>query len=397
MKRRGRRLCVALVASLVCLFLLDVAVHLFVVRAHWRPIPPLEALTNERQRAWLERRLDALEAGRAGELARFDPQLGWTLRADALLPGARTRTNSRGWRGAREYADAAPPGVTRIVCAGDSFTFCQEVGDEDAWPHLLEERLGEDAEVVNLGVGGYGTDQALLRFEREYPRAPVDVVLAGLLLENVGRNVNRYRPRWYPRAASAVGKPRFVERDGELELVPLPYAHERELLDAVATGSVLADLAADEYWLDGDVSAPLSWSGLFRLLAGRRFYAARELDRLWSDVDGEPFRVTTGILREFRERAHDPEGHAAGLFAVLVFPTRADLAGFRETGTRYWQPLLDWLAVEGIPTVDLTEALAAAADARRPGDPGLWGASHLSPAGNAVVAGTLQAFLATSR
>ena len=387
----NRRLRVAAVATLAAFVALDVAVHLFVVRGHWRPVPPFGALTNEAQLDWLSAKLEP-DAGERG-IGRFDPVLGWSLRPNASTPDGRTTTNSRGWRGSREYADEAPAGTLRIVCIGDSFTFCEEVADDGAWPALLERRLEGKAEVVNLGVGGYGTDQAFMRLGREYPRTAVDVVFIGLLLENIGRNVNRYRPRWYPRAESAVAKPRFIEGPETLETVFLPYERELDLLRAIHDESVLDDLAEHEYWLDDHVPGPLALSGLWRMVAGQAFYRDRELPRLWAATDDEPFRVTTRILAAAHSFARAPEGNAAKLATVVVFPTKDDLAQFRATGERYWQPLLDWLAARAIPFVDLSDALARAEEERSPDAPPLWAFSHLSSTGNAVVARALHEFL----
>ena len=389
-----RKLAVLCSIGLACLMLLDVGVHLLVVRGHWRPLPPLGAITNADQKAWLEGRINALATGAdpAG-IGVFDGTLGWSLRPSAVSEDGRTHTNARGWRGRIDLADHPGQGQLRIVCAGDSFTFCEEVADEEAWPHLLGERFGARAEVANLGVGGYGTDQALLRFARDYPRAAVDVVFIGLLLENIGRNVNRYRPRWYPRAGSATAKPRFIEGPETLELIGIPYDNELSLLNAVATGSVLDDLAQHEFWKEDFVPGPLGLSGLWRLYAGRRFYRERELPRLWGAREREPFRVTTRVLKAFHSFASSPEGNRARLVPILIFPTKDDLARLGQTGDRYWQPLLDWLIEEQLPFVDLSDALAAAEADRQPGDPELWTYSHLSPAGNAVVARTLYGYL----
>ena len=45
--------------------------------------------------------------------------------------------------------------------AGDSFTQGNEVSDQDTYPAELERILG--VPTANLGVSGYGPDQALLR------------------------------------------------------------------------------------------------------------------------------------------------------------------------------------------------------------------------------------------
>ncbi|MEW6072032.1 MAG: hypothetical protein AB1726_05465 [Planctomycetota bacterium] len=388
-----RRTLVALalaLATLLALLLLDGAISLLVLPRTWRPAPPFGAITNPEQRRWLEEQLASAAADPATGLGRFDPVLGWSFRPLAVGRGGTVHINSRGWRGAREYAAEPAPGVVRIVACGDSFTFGEEVADEDAWTARLESGW-PDVEVINLGVGGYGTDQAFLRFQAEDVGARIDVVLIGLLLENIGRNVNRYRPLWFPRTPSPAAKPRFLREDGTLRLLELPFATQAEFVAAVASGEVCARLAEGEFWSDEPVPAWLAWSGIARLVGMRRAYAARELPRLWRDVDGEPFRVTLALLAAFHRHAIEARG--ARLAPVLVFPTREDLAGLAETGERTWNPLLDALAAQGIDCLDLSASLADADRARAPGDPPLYGASHLSPRGNEVVARAVRAWV----
>ena len=137
---------------------------------------------------------------------------------------AREAINSIGSRADREYAETPPAGVLRLACFGDSFTHGSEVSTEDTWAYQLEQRDSR-LEVLNFGVGGYGTDQALLRFRHAGLRG-AQVALIGLMPENIGRNVNRYRPLWYPATQGCVAKPRFVMTDRGLESVPSPLPDE---------------------------------------------------------------------------------------------------------------------------------------------------------------------------
>jgi len=386
-----------LVFVLLALLALDVAAALFVLPGYWRPLPPFGATTNQRQQAWLERQ--RLEIGGEAEpsgIGRFDPLLGWALRPDAASADGGTTTDARGWRGRRGLdavgRDAVGgEGRTRIATFGDSFTFCDEVDDADTWQSELE-RLDPSLEVPNLGVGGYGTDQALLRARGELGALGADVVLVGLLLENIGRNVNRYRPRWYPNAENPVAKPRFVLSGGELELVPLPFADRSELVAAVADGSVLELLGEHEHWSDDHLPALLGWSAFARLVAGRRFYAERSLERLWNDVDGEPFRTSVAILSEFRDLALE---HGARSFGVLVFPIREDLERLFDGRGRYWSSLTDELGRRGIAHLDLSHSLEEARRTSPAVGPQLYRGSHLSPSGNAVVAAAIRDWLVT--
>ena len=98
------------------------------------------------------------------------PILGWTLQ-----PGARYTTyvpepisvvyNSRGWR---EHEHSMQTGwMPRIAVLGDSFIEAYSVKLDDAFSSRLERlaaKSGWNAEVLNFGVGGYGTLQEYLAF-----------------------------------------------------------------------------------------------------------------------------------------------------------------------------------------------------------------------------------------
>lgn len=114
----------------------------------------------------------------------YSEAYGWTLRPASRYVGRRGETitvNSRGERGS-DHADAPAPGVTRVVMLGDSVTFGSGVGDAETFSSLLDAR--PDLEVLNLGVDGYGTDQALIRLEREGLPARPHVVVLNFCLRN---------------------------------------------------------------------------------------------------------------------------------------------------------------------------------------------------------------------
>lgn len=154
----------------------------------------------------------------------YHPTRGWALRPglrDVPAFGAKTlSSNSRGLRGAREYAVDKPPGVVRIVVLGDSFTFGEDVGDDEAWPRRLEQLL-PGTEVLNLGVHGYGHDQMLLYLKEEGLGYHPDVVIVGFLPDDMERNVLAFRD---------YAKPRFVLKDGRLSLTNVPVPSPDEVL-----------------------------------------------------------------------------------------------------------------------------------------------------------------------
>ena len=115
----------------------------------------------------------------------YAPHASWTFVYDAVDGSTDPlrvshRINAFGLRDA-ERAFAKPPGALRVICLGDSFTFGEGVRVEDAYPALLERRLGDAlapraVEVWNAGVQAYGTAEAIALFESRLLAAAPDVV-----------------------------------------------------------------------------------------------------------------------------------------------------------------------------------------------------------------------------
>ncbi len=326
-----------------------------------------------------------------GGIHLWDAELGWVNRPSCVSPDGKFTINAEGLRGESEYAPLPPNGITRLIAFGDSYTFGDEVQDKHAYPEMVE-RMFRGYEVLNFGVSAYGTDQALMRYRRSGRERGAHVVCMGMLLENIGRNVNRYRPLWYPRTGSPIAKPRFLlGRDQQLELVPLVYASEDAFRDAVLDGSVLADLAEHEYW-----DRPQPWTGTLsafaRIGAGLWAYSQRQPRKLWQDTSGEAFQLTVEILATFRAEALADGAQEA---VLLLFPYKDDLQGYLESGERYWSGLLTELERRGIPYIDLVPPLAQKhRNLKSEGRKGtVYFGGHLSSVGNSVVATELKAWL----
>jgi len=376
-----------LLALLAALLTCDLAGSLLLGRdglLFGRPIPPFGALTHPDQRATVERMREEPQG-----TAEFDPLLGWDWRPSSL--DGQNQINALGARGPREYGPEPAPGKRRLATFGDSFTFGDEIAADATFQWILEQQQPE-LEVVNFGVSGYGTDQALLRF-RALGRMGAEVVCLGILLENIGRNVNRYRPLWNTRTGFCVTKPRFVLDDsGALVLVPQPYATRVELAQAILDGSLVEAIAEHEYWLGRPVVPTGKLSSLVRVACGFLAYRERTPARLWRDEAGEPFRVTLAILAAFQAEAL---ARGARRAPILVFPSKEDLRQYALPGRPFWGGFFAELERRGIEYVDLVTPLAerARADGEEPPAASLFKGGHLSKVGNAVVASTLRAWL----
>src|SRR5271157_4803646 len=83
-----------------------------------------------------------------------------------LWPGEIPADELAALRNNADFATKVPPGKTRIVCSGDSFTLGNGVDNDHTWPQLLASRA-KNLETVNMGQGGYGADQAYLWYKRD--------------------------------------------------------------------------------------------------------------------------------------------------------------------------------------------------------------------------------------
>ena len=122
---------------------------------------------------------------------RFDELLGYVPRE-----GFSAILNTSGWHGDkltirkdgfRSNGSEPPPLPAEVLVVGDSFTFGEQVSDDETWPACLERKLGQG--VDNGGVNGYGTAQALRRASLKLAeKSYTTLVLSTLVGDDFGRD-----------------------------------------------------------------------------------------------------------------------------------------------------------------------------------------------------------------
>ena len=196
-----------------------------------------------------------------------DTVLGWETRGpktyyedDCLGIAKKYTVDSTGARTYTAYDSIS----ARIVIVGDSYTQGAESDDDDTYPAQLADILG--VSVANHGVGGYGPVQSFINMKKrvsQYPQA--DVVILGIMYENLYRMMNSFRPVLYENALDYGLKPYMADE----QIQPHPGSEAFENLDSVRHYAVNA--FNNDFWAKPAARFPYSLS-LVRALGSNYFY-----------------------------------------------------------------------------------------------------------------------------
>ena len=330
------------------------------------------------------------------------PVVVWTdpVRGVAHIPGASwgvlqpdgqrwIEINSDGLRGP-EVVLAHPAGTFRIALLGDSFIEAFEVPFSKTVGEVLEHRLsalrGTPVEVLNFGMGGYGTAQELLTLQHEVWKYSPDLVLLAVTTGNDisdnYRSLNRgdYRPYYVFRGADLVLDTSFLQSRGYRSRA----VWTRRLLGVVQQ-SRLVQLANRVRHLRRKGE---------RQLVNRVRHAERKSERQGENAGGAPgeevglrdevqlppttpdwqaaWSVTEGLLRLMRDECrsqHTPFAVVTLTRGIQVTPVREQKERFlrRLGATDLYYPerrLEEFGKREGIPTFNLAPAMAVQAEER---------------------------------
>lgn len=134
----------------------------------------------------------------------LDDQLGWRHAASVSKvftnedgTKALVVQNKYGHRGS-EHGEKKDSGKVRIMFLGDSFTEGSQVNEEELFTTIIE-RANPQWEVINAGVGGYGTVQEYLYLMNEGLRFNPDLVVLMVYENDFSDNCLSYSPSMGPR------------------------------------------------------------------------------------------------------------------------------------------------------------------------------------------------------
>jgi hypothetical protein len=279
------------------------------------------------------------------------PILGWP--SPSAFGGERFDGSGSRW------IPSFPDTNTQVVSLyGDSYTYGADVGHRDAWSNVLSKMIG--ARVANFGVGGYGTDQAYLRFKFNIDDHAETVILT-IFPDNLKRNVNQQRYFLSPHSGSVFGlKPRFIPADDSVRSVSLPEMNHSEFVASFDNPRGFFD---HEFFIPNTSDGPIVWSFPYSasILKAISFPQVRYL------LAGKPgwygfldenhpsgtLVVTALIIREFVSLAERRNKRAI----VVTLPSHTSYDFYKRSGELAMQPLLDRLKEVNVVAYDLTDGI----------------------------------------
>ncbi len=316
------------------------------------------------------------------------PTRGWALLAGerayqrSLDYAVEVVINDLGQRD-RPHAYEREAGVFRAVVLGDSFMEAYQVPLEQSLPFLLQERLSDRrVEVINLGVGGYGTAQQLLALEEEGLRYRPDLVVLAFFTGNDIQNNSRALQtelfgedhaesyaRPYARTASLTGAiewtpPDYARISREAEKAQRRRASPWRAAIRFVQPTVLANLVRQAFGRIG------TWVGL-PPAPPKAYFGRTLLEDFESPAWDEAWLVTQRLILEMKRVSA-----AAGAdFALLVVPGKlqvdpafraqasAQYGGVRLDVGRVNRGLTDFCEENDVALIDPTPRLASRTEA----------------------------------
>ena len=338
------------------------------------------------------RRLEHLRQASAGvdEGSILDPDLGWCPSPDSSAGEGLYHFD---WAGCRlleaPLSREKSARRERIVVVGDSYARGDEVAARDSWVGRLALEH-EELEFANLGVGGYGIDQALLRWRRDGRPLQADQVWLVVMPTALLRVTSQFPPIQNHWTVIVTFKPAFtLDPSGELVLHRAPVgtlAEEVALIDDQA--AFLSEFGERDPWIRRlpAAYAPAGSHWLHYLGVGR-------LCLTWLDHRGraarawleEPEAEYHLLVRALITQLAQEVAHSGARFRLLVQPSREDLRE-RAASSRgaYWDTLMRELEEDGIEVLDQSESLHAKGCERT--DSAWMPGRHYSPATHELVA-----------
>jgi hypothetical protein len=274
----------------------------------------------------------------------YSPTRGWVVSPNLrnihcmpTQPGKILNTNAHGLRGLREFDYARKAGLKRIAFFGDSFTFGEEVSDDETYLAYLSQQFPE-AEIMNFGVRGYGYDQMLIYLREEGVKYRPDLVVLAFNKLDLSRDRLAFRD---------APKPRFLLQNGQLILDNIPVPQAQDVMAKEPYRLKTLDLIS---LIDTRLHGQQS-----REAESERLAAAiiQEFDRTVRAIPAEPVYFYMPVLDELNDQSPELSHNEAFIQGLTKSRCLQLRPAFRQSGLKlvtegHWSPQEHRIAAQAL-------------------------------------------------
>jgi len=267
----------------------------------------------------------------------YDEEIGWINEPnlhiqDMYGPGRTFSTNSMAFRSNRETTSSIPAGKVRIVCSGDSFTMGYGVDTDAGWCQQLES-IDSQLESVNMGMGGYGVDQAYLWYKRNSSKLKHDIQLFAFITDDF-RRMQSDKFQGYGKPFLKVENGVIVDTNRPVPRISYVFPRFPLVRDGIGNLNVVK----------------LLQRVVVRMKPAEKSAGVVEAG---GDSDGETQKVVSKIFEDLQKINQSKDS----IFVLVYLPRRPNDVLGKETGP--WRQFIHDVSVErGYPIVDLVDEMA---------------------------------------
>jgi hypothetical protein len=134
-----------------------------------------------------------------------------------------------------------------IFCYGDSFTYGDDVEQDQTWSYFLENSLNKS--VNNLGVNGYGLDQIYYSLKADISKINNKIIIISFISNDIRRSVSVYRKFLSPLSQNPLTKPRVIYDKDKKMLIKIanPIKSIRDV-SKIKKSSFYLNIVEQDFW-----------------------------------------------------------------------------------------------------------------------------------------------------
>ncbi|HRE77868.1 MAG TPA: hypothetical protein PLL09_08585 [Flavobacterium sp.] len=265
-----------------------------------------------------------------------------------------------------------------IICIGDSFTHGDAVVYEDTWPAILSKKTNRS--VLNMGSGGYGIDQALLRFMNN--EITCDTIIFGLVSGDLERSLSTVYS-YYGGGVKTKPRFKFEENSNKYSLINVPCVKPIEFVSRPVSERarvVYENIEGYNNYLELEDKI---WtkSAFLRLLYSTKEQVKHRKPPVYMN-DNEDFKYCLKIFSTFKAFCE-----AKNIVPIVVLIDNNNSFGDRSTAnTNTWNLLKTNLESMNLKTVEFQDDFYKAYNQKKSNVIHATEGVHFSPEGNELLA-----------